>query len=88
MVKVSKYCILNLFFQTLNSISAEKNSTVIFPLPIDLIGHLLGKDILGDEEDEEEAEHREEEREEEIALVAVETRMSTLEEDEEEKLEE
>ena len=33
-----------LIFQTLNSISAEKNSTVIFPLPIDLIGHLLGGD--------------------------------------------
>ena len=29
-------------FQTLNSISAEKNSTIIFPLPIDLITHLLG----------------------------------------------
>jgi len=28
-------------FQTLNSISAEKNSTVIFPLPIDLITNLL-----------------------------------------------
>ncbi|XP_023346301.1 band 7 protein AGAP004871 [Eurytemora carolleeae] len=27
--------------QTLNSISAEKNSTIIFPLPIDLITHLL-----------------------------------------------
>ena len=26
-----------LFLQTLNSISAEKNSTIIFPLPIDLI---------------------------------------------------
>ena len=29
------------FIQTLNSISAEKNSTVIFPLPIDLITNLL-----------------------------------------------
>ena len=26
----------NLFLQTLNSISMEKNSTVVFPLPIDL----------------------------------------------------
>ena len=26
----------------MNSISAEKNSTIIFPLPIDLIGSLLG----------------------------------------------
>ena len=29
------------WFQTLNSISAEKNSTVIFPLPIDLITNIL-----------------------------------------------
>ena len=36
---------LPLFLQTLNSISAEKNSTVIFPLPIDLIGHLLGNNV-------------------------------------------
>ena len=27
--------------QTLNSISAEKNSTIIFPLPIDFIAHFL-----------------------------------------------
>ncbi len=32
-----------LFHQTLNSISAEKNSTIIFPLPIDFITHFLGK---------------------------------------------
>ncbi|CRK86418.1 CLUMA_CG000062, isoform A [Clunio marinus] len=29
------------YLQTLNSISAEKNSTIIFPLPIDLISPLL-----------------------------------------------
>jgi len=29
------------YLQTLNSISAEKNSTVIFPLPIDIITHYL-----------------------------------------------
>ncbi len=29
--------------QTLNSISAEKNSTIIFPLPIDFITHFLNK---------------------------------------------
>jgi hypothetical protein len=29
-----------LTFQTLNNISAEKNSTIIFPLPIDLLKHL------------------------------------------------
>merc|ERR1719323_671675 len=31
------------YLQTLNSISAEKNSTVIFPLPIDLVSHFLNK---------------------------------------------
>ena len=30
--------------QTLNSISAEKNSTIIFPLPIDLITNFLKSD--------------------------------------------
>lgn len=30
------------YLQTLSSISAEKNSTIIFPLPIDLIGPLMG----------------------------------------------
>merc|ERR1719327_2289358 len=33
------------YLQTLNSISAEKNSTIIFPLPIDLIGSLLGSTV-------------------------------------------
>ena len=27
--------------QTLSAISAEKNSTIIFPLPIDLLSHIL-----------------------------------------------
>jgi len=31
------------YLQTLNSISAEKNSTIIFPLPIDLVTSLLGR---------------------------------------------
>ncbi|XP_013786873.1 band 7 protein AGAP004871-like [Limulus polyphemus] len=31
------------YLQTLNSISAEKNSTIIFPLPVDIIGGLLKK---------------------------------------------
>ncbi|XP_064649623.1 band 7 protein AGAP004871-like [Lineus longissimus] len=31
------------YLQTLNSISAEKNSTIIFPLPIDLISGLMNK---------------------------------------------
>jgi regulator of protease activity HflC (stomatin/prohibitin superfamily) len=29
------------YLQTLNSISAEKNSTIIFPFPIDLLSSLL-----------------------------------------------
>jgi len=31
------------YLQTLNSIAAERNSTIIFPLPIDLIGQYLNK---------------------------------------------
>ena len=35
-------CALQLrYLQTLTHISAEKNSTIIFPLPMDLIGNLL-----------------------------------------------
>ena len=34
--------------QTLSTISAEKNSTIIFPLPIDIIRHFL-PDMAGDE---------------------------------------
>ena len=30
------------YLQTLNTISAEKNSTIIFPLPIDLIKGFMG----------------------------------------------
>jgi len=29
------------YLQTLNAISAEKNSTIIFPLPIDLVKHFI-----------------------------------------------
>ena len=40
-------------FQTLNSISAEKNSTIIFPLPIDFITHFMkdGNAPKGEKED-------------------------------------
>uniref|UniRef100_A0AC35G8F6 Band 7 domain-containing protein n=1 Tax=Panagrolaimus sp. PS1159 TaxID=55785 RepID=A0AC35G8F6_9BILA len=31
------------YLQTLNSIAAEKNSTIIFPLPMELIRHYIGK---------------------------------------------
>ena len=30
------------YLQTLNSISAEKNSTIVFPVPIDIISKLMG----------------------------------------------
>jgi len=41
------------YLQTLNSISAEKNNTVIFPLPIDLIMNIIQgeKDLEGKEKD-------------------------------------
>lgn len=35
------------FLQTLSEVSAEKNSTIIFPLPIELIKPLLGKEYSG-----------------------------------------
>jgi erythrocyte band 7 integral membrane protein len=28
------------YLQTLNEIAAEKNSTIIFPLPVELLAHL------------------------------------------------
>jgi len=31
------------YLQTLNSISAENNSTIVFPVPIDLLGTMIGK---------------------------------------------
>ncbi|GAA6082485.1 stomatin-like, partial [Tachysurus ichikawai] len=31
------------YLQTLNTIAAEKNSTIIFPLPIDMMGHFMNK---------------------------------------------
>ncbi|KAG7174782.1 Band 7 protein-like 4 [Homarus americanus] len=31
------------YLQTLNTISAEKNSTIIFPVPIDIIHHYMRK---------------------------------------------
>ncbi|CAB4055817.1 STOM [Lepeophtheirus salmonis] len=30
------------YLQTLNNISAEKNSTIVFPIPIDIVSHLMG----------------------------------------------
>lgn len=31
------------YLQTLSTIAAEKNSTIIFPLPIDIINHFIKK---------------------------------------------
>jgi erythrocyte band 7 integral membrane protein len=31
------------YLQTLNSISAEKNSTIIFPVPVDFMKQFLGR---------------------------------------------
>lgn len=31
------------YLQTLNTIAAEKNSTIIFPLPMDVISHFMQK---------------------------------------------
>lgn len=33
------------YLQTLNTISAEKNSTIIFPLPIDFISHFIRPNV-------------------------------------------
>ena len=30
------------YLQTLNSIAAENNSTIIFPIPIDIVAHFIG----------------------------------------------
>ena len=56
--------------QTLNSISAEKNSTIIFPLPIDFITHFLKpskddtKDDWWDESKAQHIKHRKRNKEE------------------------
>ncbi len=31
------------YLQTLNNISAEKNSTIVFPVPVDIISQMLGR---------------------------------------------
>ena len=42
-ISESKSALQLRYLQTLNSISAEKDSTIIFPLPIDFISHFLKK---------------------------------------------
>ena len=45
---VIKIILLQLrYLQTLNNIAAENNSTVIFPVPVDVISQLMGKDKVG-----------------------------------------
>ena len=42
-------CALQLrYLQTLNTISAEKNSTIVFPLPMDILGPLLNRSSKSD----------------------------------------
>lgn len=36
------------YLQTLSTIAAEKNSTIIFPLPIDVMTHFMRKWLIGD----------------------------------------
>ena len=38
------------YLQTLNSISAENNSTIIFPIPIDIISQLMGNPPQGSQQ--------------------------------------
>ena len=42
------------YLQTLNNISAEKNSTIVFPVPVDIISHLMGRKGTDHREEEEE----------------------------------
>ena len=44
---MSFYALLQLrYLQTLNSISAENNSTIVFPVPIDIMSELVDKKVL------------------------------------------
>ena len=42
-ISESKSALQLRYLQTLNSIAAEKNSTIVFPLPIDFISHFMNK---------------------------------------------
>ena len=45
-------CFLQLrYLQTLNNISAEKNSTIVFPVPVDIISNMLGRPHKGSGDD-------------------------------------
>ncbi len=64
------------YLQTLNSISAEKNSTIVFPVPIDIISRLLGPpnrriDEDDDDEDVEAAKKKEQQKKAAAASAPV-----------------
>ena len=40
-VVASNTILMRMIFQTLNSISAEKNSTIIFPIPLDIMSNFM-----------------------------------------------
>ena len=42
------YGMKNIFLQTLYSISSEKNHTIVFPLPVDVLGNMMGGGGKGD----------------------------------------
>ena len=42
-IRQSHFALQLRYLQTLNAISAEKNSTIIFPLPIDMLHELSGR---------------------------------------------
>lgn len=39
--KKTNHNLILFLFQTLNTISAEKNSTIVFPLPVDMITYFM-----------------------------------------------
>ena len=58
------------YLQTLNSIAAEHNSTIIFPMPINLATRLFGRSAATGAAEEAEEKENEKEKEEELALSA------------------
>ena len=44
---LTKFFLQLRYLQTLNSISAENNSTIIFPVPIDILSHLVSNRQVG-----------------------------------------
>ena len=42
--KLILFCFQLRYLQTLTNISAENNSTIVFPVPLDILSHLLPPD--------------------------------------------